>query len=54
MGGGGTDLLGEQSSMLILHCPVLSKHIVKLLDDFSDREARGESMRPGARSQGET
>lgn len=31
---GSTDLLGEQSSMLILHCPILSKHIIKLLDDF--------------------
>lgn len=33
-GKGGTDLLGEQSSMLILHRPVLSKHIIKLLNDF--------------------
>ena len=30
----GTDLLGEQPSMLILHRPVLSKHIIKLLDNF--------------------
>ena len=33
---GATDLLGEQSSMLILHCPILGKHIIKLLDDFRD------------------
>ena len=32
--GQGTDLLGEQPSMLILHRPVLSKHIIKLLDNF--------------------
>lgn len=30
----GTDLLGKQASMLILHGPILSKHVIKLLSDF--------------------
>lgn len=33
---GDTDLLGEQPSMLILHCPILGKHIIKFLNDFRD------------------
>lgn len=35
---GATDLLGKQSSILILHCPVLSKHVIKLLNDFRDTQ----------------
>lgn len=42
---GGTDLLGEQPSMLILHRPVLGKHIIKLLDDFRDTQRPREKGR---------
>lgn len=50
---GGTDLLGEQSSMLILHGPILGKHIIKLLNDFRARGSREErqTVRPSPQSQ---
>lgn len=35
---GDTDLLGEEPSMLVLHCPVLGKHIIKLLNDLGPME----------------
>lgn len=49
----GTDLLGEQSSMLILHGPILGKHIIKLLDDFRAHGSGEErkTVRPSPQSQ---
>lgn len=48
-----TDLFGEQSSMLILHSPILGKHIIKLLDDFRAHGSREErkTVRPSPQSQ---